>query len=695
MTTSKFTTQQKSPGRFNFAAIFAGLLLVLFGAISANAHSNPAGCTGSGLGILLFTDSPDVHIGDTLNYSATVFNGTGNGPVVCDSTGITASIVTPDGVTHPLTLRNTTMVNGQSDFYSNVVSYVVRAQDVRPDGTVRATASDTGIIHQNDTDSQGGGNQGVNTEVSLPCIQLLVQCAGGVGENGAITFTGTVTNCGNNTLVGVTVTNFVNGGQFQVTFITNLLQGQIANFSGSWVPSNPCTSSTATFVAQGIDQYTTHPRTVSSSNSTTCSLTLTPGINVTKACPAQPVAPGQLLTYSGSVSNTGNVTLHNVTVIDNQPAPNTPVFTLATLDIGASANFTGSYLAPTNCSTSDTLVANASSTCGIPVTSTASATCPILTTPQIALTVACPATPPSVGGSLIYNATVRNTGNIALANVVVLADRPSPNTTVFTAPSLAPGASANFTVSVAVPANVCSVTTAFSGIGSDVCTANRVTNSVATTCNVTTAPNIAVSLNCPNVPAIAGGTITYNGTVNNTGNVTLNNVSVVNPQSSPSTVLTVPSLAPGASANFTSSFTAPANGCTVTATVTANGSDACSAVPVSNSASATCPLGSTPSIVVTQQCPANPATPGSLLTYTGSVSNSGNITVTNVVVINNQSGTNPILTAASLAPGATTNFTGHYLAPTNCSSTSTSTASARSVCGVLVGNSATTTCPIL
>ena len=80
--------------------------------------------------------------------------------------------------------------NGQSDYYSNVVSYVVRAQDVRPDGTVRATASDTGIIHQNDTDSQGGGNQGVNTEVSQPCIQLFVQCTGNVGENGAITFTG-------------------------------------------------------------------------------------------------------------------------------------------------------------------------------------------------------------------------------------------------------------------------------------------------------------------------------------------------------------------------------------------------------------------------------------------------------------------------------------------------------------------------
>ena len=201
--------------------------------------------------------------------------------------------------------------------------------------------------------------------MSLPCIGLTVQCVGGVGENGAITFTGTVTNCGNNTLVGVTVTNFVNGGQFHVTFITNLLRGQIASFSGSWVPLNPCSPSTATFVAQGVDQFTTNPRTVTSSADTTCQNTLTPGIKVTKVCPAQPVAPGQLLTFSGSVSNTGNVTLTNIVVVNNQPAANTPVFTRATLAPGEVVSFTGSYTAPTNCSVTDTLTATAASRCGV------------------------------------------------------------------------------------------------------------------------------------------------------------------------------------------------------------------------------------------------------------------------------------------------------------------------------------------
>ena len=57
------------------------------------------------------------------------------------------------------------------------------------------------------------------------------------------------------------------------------------------------------------------------------------------------------------------------------------------------------------------------------------------------------------------------------------------------------------------------------------------------------APAISISLNCPANTATSGGLITYTGTVNNTGNVTLNNVIVIDSQSSPSTVLTVPSLA--------------------------------------------------------------------------------------------------------------------------------------------------------
>lgn len=677
-----------------WVATLVGLLLLLFGSPKAHAQSRPPGCTGSGLGILLFTDSADVHIGDTLNYSVTVFNGTGDGPIVCDADGIQAFLVTPDGVTHPITLVRTALSSGQSDFYKNVVSYVVRAQDIQADGSLRATARDTGIIYQNDTPSQGGGNQGVNTEVSQPCIKIAVQCTGTVGETGAINFTGTVSNCGNNTLVGITVTNFVNGGPVQVAFINTLARGATANFSGSWIPQNPCLPSTGTFTAQGMDQFTKNPRTVTSSASTTCAAVLTAGIKVTKECPAGPIRPGQLLEFSGTVLNTGNVTLVNIVVVNDRPAANTPVFTLASLAPGATANFTGSYLAPTNCSVADTLTARATSTCGVAVVNTAAATCPILTTPQIAVNVVCPTGPIVPGSSLTYSGTVRNTGDITLVNVAVISDQPAANTTIFTLASLAPGASANFTRAITVPANACALTTRFTASGRDTCTQASVTDTATTTCGTTTAPAIAITLACPATAASVGGPITYTGTVRNSGNVTLNNVVVVNNQSEPATVLTIPTLAPGATANFTSRFTAPTDVCSVTTSVSVSGTDSCSGAAVSNAASATCPLNTTPAIVVTQTCPLNPAVPGGVLIYNGTVQNSGNVTLTNVVVLNNRSGTTPIFTAATLAPGEVASFTGSFLAPTNCSISSTSTATGRSLCGVAVTGAVSSTCTI-
>lgn len=687
-------------------------LVCLFMVTSAvRADRVPANCNGSGLGISLFTSIPDVHVGDTLFYSINVFNGAaGSGRIACDATGIQAFIVTPDGLTNNITLRRTTLRQGESDFYLDVVRYVVRAQDIQPDGTLLATARDIGVIHQNDTDSSGGGFQGVNTEVNLPCVLISAICFGGVGENGQITFTGTVTNCGNNTLVGVTVTNFHDGGNFTVLFPTNLARGQAATFSGSYVPFNACLPNTAVLTVRATDEFTSTPRTVTNFTTITCQNTVTPGIRVTKSCPTEPVAPGQLVTFSGTVSNTGNVTLTNIVVVNNQPAANTTVFTLASLAPGAVANFTASYTAPTNCGVSDTLNATATSRCGVAVSSSATANCPILTTPLITVTAACPTTPILPGGSITYTGTVRNNGNITLTNIVVISDQPAANTTVFTIATLAPGAFANFTSSATVPANACSVSATFIGTAKSVCTSGEihpaggiqvahtgqgVTNTVTTTCPVTTAPAIAVTLACPASAASTGGTITYTGTVRNSGTVTLNNVFVVNNQPAANSPVIGPiTLAPGATVNFTTSFIAPSNACSVSSMVTAIGADNCGGNRVTNSASATCTLLTTPNMVVRLACPVTPGVPGGLVNYTGTVRNSGDITLTNVVVINNQSGTTPVFTSATLAPGAIASFSGSYLAPTNCSSSSTATATARSICGVAITNSVTASCPI-
>ncbi len=650
------------------------------------------------MGINLYTDVGNVHVGDTIKYSATVFNGLVGSPLIaCDASAIIAGIVTPDGRTNMLTLRRTALVHGESDFYDKVVSYVVRSQDIQPDGTLKATAFDNGDIHQNIVLSRGGAFQGVNTKVNLPCIKIAAQCTGSTGENGAIQFTGLVTNCGNDSLIGVTVTNLVNGLQFQVLAPTNIAPGQSVPFTGSWIPADPCQPSTAKLVAEGSDDLTATPVSVTSSVNMTCANVLTPKIVVTKACPVGPVGPGQLLVYSGTVSNTGDVTLTNIVVVSDQPVANTSVFTVARLAPGEVANFTGSYTAPVDCSSTSTLTARAASVCGVAVTSSASSTCPILTTPQIQVAVICPTGIVAPGSVLTYSGTVQNTGDITLNNVVVVSDRPAPNTTIFTVSKLAPGATANFTGRYTVPQNnVCGVVTTVTASGKDSCTGTAVANTAVANCSVTTAPSIAVTLACPAAPVAIGAEVTYTGTVRNSGNVVLNNVNVVSGQGD--SVFTVPSLAPGASSNFAVVMTAPADTCSVSRTVTATGSDDCSNVTVSNTASATCPLVTAPRITVTQNCPTNPVSLGGVLTYTGTVGNAGNVTLTNVVVLSDRTGTTPVFTVATLAPGASANFTGSYTVPAGsaCSVTSTLTGSGNDRCaGTRVTASVTTTCPVL
>jgi len=694
-------TRKASAGRrtsvlASLSALLAGALFLLCGAPAAQAQRVPANCAGSGLGITLYTDVNDAHVGDVLFYGITVFNGiVGGTNIVCDATDIKAYVTTPDGLTYSIPLSRTTLHAGQADFYPRAIGYVVRAQDIQPDGTVRARAHDTGKILQNDTPSEGGGEQGVNTEISIPCIRITAQCVAGVGENGAITITGTVTNCGNNLLTGVTVTNYVDGGAYTFLYPTNLDIGKGLSFTGTYIPLNPCVPSTATLIVQGADAFTAVPKVVTSSVKTVCQNVLTPGIKVTKVCPKDPVSPGQLLTFSGTVSNTGNVTLTNVVVVNDQPAPNTKVFAQASLAPGAVVAFKGSYLAPTNCSVTDILTASASSVCGVGVSDSASATCPILTNPGLAVTASCPTNVVPPGGVVTYTGTVRNIGDITLTKVVVTSDRPVADTVVFSVATLAPGESASYSASATMPLDGCAATTRIAATGNDFCSGVAAKATTAINCSSKTAPKIVVSLTCPTATAVAGTPMTYTGTVRNSGDVTLSNVWVQNTSPATNTLAGPLTLAPGVASSFTSTFTAPLDQCSVTATVRAAGMDNCSGLAVEDKATATCPLTTAAAIAITQACPVTPGVPGGPVLYTGTVKNTGNITLTNVVIVNDKSGTTPIFTTNELKPGIVAAFSGSYAGPTNCSSTSTSIVTGQSSCGVAVTASATTTCLII
>jgi len=192
------------------------------------------------------------------------------------------------------------------------------------------------------------------------------------------------------------------------------------------------------------------------------------------------------------------------------------------------------------------------------------------------------------------------------------------------------------------------------------------------------------------------------GTLTNTGNVTLTNVLVVNNQPAANTPVLGPvTLAPGVGTNFTGSYLIPTNLCAITSTVTATGQDQCAGRTVADSFTTICPVLTSSRLSVTQLCPPAPVGSGALLTYSGSVRNAGDTTLTNLVVTSDRTGATPVFTVASLAPGVSADFTGSYTVPANsgCSISSTLTVrgnDATSACGgTPVLATATTLCALL
>ncbi len=329
---------------------------------------------------------------------------------------------------------------------------------------------------------------------------------------------------------------------------------------------------------------------------------------------------------------------------------------------------------------------------GVTVTDTATRTCPVVGTPRIVVTKVCPTGLLRPGDLLAYSGSVSNAGNLTLINVTVINNQQG-GSPVLGPVTMAPGEVLNYTAAYVVPADFCGTDTVTAS-GLDVCTFLPVVNSVVTTCPVTTAPRLTVTKNCPLLPTPLGTLFTYTGSVSNAGNVTLNNVFVVDNLPVPNTPVIGPiTLAPGASFSFSGSYLAPTDCCELIDTVMARGRDACSGSNVTATATAFCPLLSAPRIVVVQNCPPAPIPMGSVYAFSGYVTNTGNVVLTNVFVFSPQGIGSPVLGPIELAPGESETYAGSYTVPFDTCTVSVTTRGVDGLCGTnVVNNSAS--CPV-
>jgi uncharacterized repeat protein (TIGR01451 family) len=414
-----------------------------------------------------------------------------------------------------------------------------------------------------------GGMQGSTILIfqAAPCIDVTKDCTDPTGQcDLEIPYAGVVTNCGNETLANVTVTDAPSG---QVFNIGTLAPGESAPYSSSY--TGVLGENTDIVTATGTGQIS--GQTVTDTATDTCTVTCVPCIDVTKDCDNSICAD---IPFSGTVTNCGPDTLNNVTVTDS---PSGQVFNIGTLAPGASAPFSGNYAATPNVPSTDTVTATGvGAVSQETVTDTASATCTNQCNSCVSITKDC-VNPAACVTSIPFSGTVTNCGQDTLNNVVVT-DAPSGQT--FNLGSLAPGASAPFSSSY----------TGTLGSNTDVATVNAVgavsgqavTDSDDATCTVSCTSCIDVTKQCTDA-VDCNSDIPFSGTVTNCGQDTLNNVTVVDDKAG--TVLGPTTLAPGASAQFSGTYTGTLGQAT-TNVVTASGTGAVSGQAVSDTASATC-----------------------------------------------------------------------------------------------------------
>lgn len=587
--------------------------------------------------------------------------------------------------------------------------------------TVRAVENGFGTVLAGVFNEQLSDFHSASISIVAPCLQVFKTCDLPAGQEcfaaeTPVRFRGYVTNCGDITLTNVAVVdsrsgavalfNPTNGAA--LTGNVSLPPGAYAVFSNSFLPTlaETCAGSAASAITATARDTTViggPNAAVTNALTAACPICVQPGLAVTKNCPAAAGAPGAVLTFTGAVTNTGNLTLTNVTILNSRLLTNGSalVASFPTLAPAEVRTFSGSYVVPADvCALTDTLTANGFAACGTPVTASVTRTCAVTNTARIAVTKRCPVTPVAPGELANISGVVSNAGNITLTNVVVVDNVPVDNTVLLGPISLAPGQAANYTGSFRVPLDCCTYVDTVTATGASFCPGVNVAATATAVCPTATTPRLAVDRKCPAQPVPLGEPLNFTGTVSNAGNITLTDVVVVNTIPTNNAPLLGPlTLAPGEVVAFIGSCLVPLDTCAtnLSDTVTARAVSICGGTNVSASQFASCSIRTTPRLVLTKHCPASPVAPGGLLTFSGSVSNAGSVTLTNVLVVNDHpTNHTPVLGPLTLAPGQATNFSGGYFVCADCCPPYVDTlrATGAQICnGSNVAATATASCP--
>ena len=619
--------------------------------------------------------------GQTINYNFDVTN-TGN-------VTLTAIAVTDTDLPglSAITCPQPTLAPGASE--TCTASYVTTQADVDA-GAVTNTATAHGTPPGSTTPVDSAPSTVTVPAIEEPAISVLKSASlssySAAGQT--ITYTFHVTNIGNDTLTDVAVTDTDLPGLSAISCPDPVLApGASEDCTATYVTTQAdvdAGSVTNTATAHGLPPLSSTP-VDSAPSSVTVPAVVSPSISVVKsASPASFSAPGQTISYTFAVTNTGDVTLTDVAVTDTDlPGLSAITCPVTTLAPAATTDCTATYVT-SQADVDAGAVTNTATAHGVPPGTTtpvdsapSTATVPAVQTPELALVKsASPLTFTAAGQTISYRFAVTNTGNVTLSAIAVT-DTDLPGLSPITCPDpvLAPGASEECTatyVTTQADVNAGTVTNTATAHGLP---PGSVTpfNSPPSSATVTAVQEPAISVlksASPSSYSAAGQTISYTFAVTNIGNDTLTDVGVTDTDLPGLSAITCPDLvlAPGASENCTATYVttqADVNAGSVTNTATAHGLPPGSDTPsVSPPSTAVVPAVQSPGITVLKSAsPSSFSKPGQTITYHFKVTNTGNDTLTDVTVTDTDlPGLSAITCPDSvLAPGASENCTATYV----------------------------------
>ncbi len=496
-----------------------------------------------------------------------------------------------------------------------------------------------------------------------------------------LTYTITVTNTGNVSLTNVVLTDDLAG---TATLSSGDDGDGVLEVGEVWIY-------TATYAATQADiddgdalvntaSVTTTQIPVAVTDDATTTITANPAMTVEKTVDITEISAPATLTYTITVTNSGNVSLTNVTVADDLAGSATyqsgDIDNDGTLDVGEAWVFTATYAATqADIDAGDDLVNTASATSTqTPVATTDDATTTINQVSTLSISKSVDQTEISEPVTLNYTIIIANTGNTSLTGVVL--------TDVFAGGATRTGGDTNsnnildvgetwtYTATYDVTqADIDAGTPLVNLATIDTDQTDQQQDDATTTITQTAAWSMTKVATEANYDA-AGDILHYTITLTNEGNISIGNIVVTDPGADAGSILRTGGdtdsdnrLDPNETWTYTATHTvtlADLDAAIYSNTATANGSTVVGAIaPAEDSADV---IGlQNPELTLVKSADRDEYTaPGEIINYSLTVTNTGNVTITGINV------TDPIVTVTcpsapyTLVPGASATCTAQY-----------------------------------